>query len=400
MKILAAVGLVLVAGAIIVLQLSGWSQAEPKTVNLSSATRSADGPPAEANAGPAPIVTPPAFPRSQPTGTSRFTADVRQTTQFIWPALGPLSSYFGAYHQLGIDIALSHGEDSPIIASAHGIVEFAGGSSCCDYGLYVVLAHDGNRRTLYGHLSSIQVTEGEEVIQGQMLGLGGSTGVSDGKHLHFEIHEGDKLVDPLRYLPAAQRPTQLPSLRTDCSNDFVRIDPDSQLTMEFTEAVGYRPVSAHFDEDATAAGFAAGIEGQGGLTRRVSIIIPPAPSAKGFIRDASLTVTLTDGPDQRTLECALRLATMQTMANAPRVTRHPGGAVGTPTATPIRSKYPTPTPPPSKTPQVTSTTTVARQAQPAVAGTPKPGATAPKPVVTQPKPVATVKPPQQFPITR
>src|SRR5204862_3819349 len=117
---------------------------------------------------------------------------------------------------------------------------------------------------------------------------------------------------------------------------------------------------------------------------------PPAPSARGLIRDAVLSVTMSDGTNQRTIDCGMRLATMVTMANAPRVTSHPGSTPGTPTATPIRSKYPTPTPPVKAEP--------ATSAKPPAAGaaaTPRP-ATTPPPGATPPKPVATVKPAQQF----
>jgi hypothetical protein len=315
---------------------------------------------------------------------------VRQESEFLWPARGPLTSYFGPYHVLGIDIALDHSEDSPILAAAGGVVEFAGGSACCDYGLHVIVVHDGNRSTLYAHLSQIDVAEGDEVIQGQQLGLGGSTGVSDGKHLHFELRDGDTLVDPLRYLPASERSMQLPLLRNDCSAGFLRVDANSRVLIEFNEAAEFRPVSARFDGESESAGFTAGIEGQGGLTLRVAAAIPPAPSAKGLIRDANLSVTLSDGPNSRTVECGLRVATMVTLANAPRVTRHPGATLTTATPTPLRSKYPTPTPP------VKATATPAKPA----AGTASQRPSAPPPAATQPKTPPTVKPPQRFPLTQ
>lgn len=404
MKIFAAVGVLAISVVVIALQLSGWSQAEPQTVNLSSTTRSAVGPPSvsSASSSTAPPVTPPAIPSSQTSGTSRLMADVRQTSEFIWPARGPLSSYFGAYHVLGIDIALDNSEDSPIVAAATGTVEFAGGLACCDYGLYVVLNHEGNRSTLYGHFSKLEVVTGQEVLQGELLGYGGSTGVSDGKHFHFELHDGGTVVDPLRYLPAAERSTQPALLRTDCTSDFLRVDPDSKISFEFADASGFRPVSVRFDDDATDAGFAAGIEGIGGISHRVSVAVPPAPSAKGLIGDATLTVMLSDGPNLRTLECPMRLATMVTMANAPRITKHPGstsGPPGTPTATPIKSKYPTPTPPMKSGTPTPVTATASVSVSSSGASTSR-LATTPPPAPMQPKSAPTVKPPQQFPITR
>ena len=401
MKILAAVGVLVISVIVIALQLSGWSQSEPRTVNMSSTTRSTDGPIVESSGVTGPAVTGPTVTGTTPSASlqpagSRLIADVKQESEFIWPARGPLTSYFGAYHLLGIDIGLDNSEDSPIVASAAGVVDFSGGDACCEYGLHVIVNHEGGRSTLYGHLSRLDVNAGEEVTQGQQLGLGGTTGVSDGKHLHFELHDGDTLVDPLRFLPASERSTQLPTLKTDCTSDFVRIDPDSKILLEFNDGTGFRPVSARFDDESTAAGFSAGVEGVGGIARRISAAIPPASSAKGLIRDASLNIILSDGPSQRAVECNMRLATMVTMANAPRVTRHPGSSAvpGTPTATPIRSKYPTPTPPV----KAVSATPVKPSAAAGTASTPRP-ATTPQPVATT-KPIATVKPPQQFPITR
>jgi hypothetical protein len=397
MKVLAAVGVLVISVIVIALQLSGWSQAEPRTVNLSSTTRSVDGPVVDSSGVTPNLPATTANASLQPTAGSRFIADVRQESEFIWPARGPLTSYFGAYHLLGIDIGLDNSEDSPIVASAGGVVEFAGGAACCEYGLHVIVNHEGGRSTLYAHLSRLDVSTGDEVQQGQQLGLGGTTGVSDGKHLHFELHEGDTVVDPLRYLPASERTSQLPYFKNDCTSGYLRIDPDSKIWLEFTDAAGFRPISARFDDDATAAGFSAGIEGIGGITRRISAEVPAASSAKGLVRDANLTVTLSDGTSQVTIDCNMRLATMVTMANAPRVTKHPGSSAvpGTPTATPIRSKYPTPTPPVKAAPA-----TPARPATTAggVVSTPRP-ATTPQPVATT-KPIATVKPPQQFPIQR
>ena len=59
--------------------------------------------------------------------------------------------------------------------------------------------------TLYGHFSQITVAQGDRVEQGDVLGLGGATGNATGKHLHFEVHEDNQVVDPQRFLPAVQR---------------------------------------------------------------------------------------------------------------------------------------------------------------------------------------------------
>src|SRR4029079_4733685 len=91
-----------------------------------------------------------------------------------------------------------------------GTVEFAGGDACCEYGYYVVLWHPIGMTTLYAHLASMAVTEGQHVGQGDVIGIGGLTGKTDGPHLHFEMNRGDTLMDPLRFLP---RSPDLPGLQ-------------------------------------------------------------------------------------------------------------------------------------------------------------------------------------------
>jgi murein DD-endopeptidase MepM/ murein hydrolase activator NlpD len=125
----------------------------------------------------------------------------RSASGLIWPVSGPISSYFGPNHPLGIDIDLFNGRGSAIAASAGGVVTFAGGNSCCSYGLYVVIDHGNGIQTLYAHLSKIGVSVGQVVAQGQYIGNSGSTGYSTGEHLHYEVHVGGAVVNPLSYLP-------------------------------------------------------------------------------------------------------------------------------------------------------------------------------------------------------
>jgi len=80
-------------------------------------------------------------------------------------------------------------------------VTFAGGNTCCSYGLYVIVDHGNGYTTLYAHLSSISVTQGQRVLLGQLLGLGGRTGYATGNHLHFEVRYNDTILDPLKALP-------------------------------------------------------------------------------------------------------------------------------------------------------------------------------------------------------
>ena len=93
----------------------------------------------------------------------------------------------------GIDIAVPLG--TPVRASGGGQVSAAGYDP--DYGLFVLLRHASGYETMYGHLSRLIATEGDEVQAGQVIGLSGNSGRSTAPHLHFEIRHDDKSVDPL-----------------------------------------------------------------------------------------------------------------------------------------------------------------------------------------------------------
>jgi murein DD-endopeptidase MepM/ murein hydrolase activator NlpD len=123
---------------------------------------------------------------------------------FVWPVWGPISSYFGPGHPLGIDVDLYDDPNSPVGAAKAGIVTFAGGNACCSYGLYVIVEHGDGTSTLYAHLAQIAVVQGQVVNTGQLLGFTGATGYATGNHLHFEVRIGDIVVDPLIFLPPPQ----------------------------------------------------------------------------------------------------------------------------------------------------------------------------------------------------
>ncbi|HEX9506378.1 MAG TPA: peptidoglycan DD-metalloendopeptidase family protein, partial [Acidimicrobiia bacterium] len=125
---------------------------------------------------------------------------------FIRPVGGPISSPFGyrvdpvtgatAFHS-GVDFASSCG--TPIKAAGTGVVLEAGFNSG-GYGNMTLIKHGAGLSTLYGHQSSIIVTAGQSVTQGQVIGYVGSTGKSTGCHLHFEVRVNGNPVDPLGYL--------------------------------------------------------------------------------------------------------------------------------------------------------------------------------------------------------
>lgn len=127
--------------------------------------------------------------------------------EFIWPASGYISSYFGwrvisgvdDYHT-GIDITGGSFYGTPVVASNAGVVSMVRYNTT-GYGYYVMIDHGGGKQTLYAHNSSILVVEGQVVAQGETISLAGSTGWSTGPHLHFEIRINGSTVDPLTYLP-------------------------------------------------------------------------------------------------------------------------------------------------------------------------------------------------------
>jgi len=103
---------------------------------------------------------------------------------------------FSSIHS-GVDLAAPNG--TPVRAANSGAVIFAGWNNW-GYGYAVVLVH-GPFLTLYGHMSSVNVSCGQLVSVGQMVGAVGSTGNSSGPHLHFEIRNGNTASDPVATLP-------------------------------------------------------------------------------------------------------------------------------------------------------------------------------------------------------
>lgn len=122
------------------------------------------------------------------------------TGEYRWPVSGFISSRWGwrwgRFHH-GLDIAAPYGRS--IVASRGGKVVFSGWKG--GYGNTVVLSHSGGTTTLYGHASRLLVDYGQWVEAGQVIARVGSTGVSTGNHLHFEIRVDGSSVNPLSVLP-------------------------------------------------------------------------------------------------------------------------------------------------------------------------------------------------------
>ena len=151
---------------------------------------------------------------SQSNSVGQIPASAGHSTKyrFIWPEptaqisqrFGPSTFWFEppyggyAHFHTGLDLVAPFG--SQVLAADDGVVALVGSSSS-GYGNYVVIAHSGGLDTLYGHLATSLVKVGDQVTQGQPVGLEGSTGNSTGAHVHFELRINQKPVDPTPYLP-------------------------------------------------------------------------------------------------------------------------------------------------------------------------------------------------------
>jgi murein DD-endopeptidase MepM/ murein hydrolase activator NlpD len=127
------------------------------------------------------------------------------------PVSGPVTSRFGSrFHPIlgharmhrGVDLRASAG--SPIVAAAGGRVVAAGWRG--GYGRQVAIAHGDGIQTTYSHMSRIAARAGETVRQGQVIGYVGSSGLSTGPHLHYEVYKNGRAVNPLSVKFAGQPP--------------------------------------------------------------------------------------------------------------------------------------------------------------------------------------------------
>lgn len=127
-------------------------------------------------------------------------------TPSIWPSSGFLSSTFSLnrrhpiFHDVrphfGIDISARRG--NPIVATAGGTVVKSGWEN--GHGNMVEIDHGHGIRTTYSHAARVMVRSGQQVERGMTIALVGSTGFSIAPHVHYEVHENGRPVDPLKYI--------------------------------------------------------------------------------------------------------------------------------------------------------------------------------------------------------
>jgi lipoprotein NlpD len=145
---------------------------------------------------PAPAATP-ATPAAAPAATTATVAEY--DGRWVWPARGRLLRSYQASGRgkKGIDIGGHEGQ--PVKAAANGKVVYAG-SGLVGYGRLIIIKHNENLLSAYGHNSKLLVSEGDQVRAGQQIAEMGSSGTNR-TGLYFEVRKDGKPVDPLRYLP-------------------------------------------------------------------------------------------------------------------------------------------------------------------------------------------------------
>jgi len=131
--------------------------------------------------------------------------DIHLATPFGWPVAGTISSPFGyrnhpvheerKFHT-GVDLSVPSG--SEVKATADGIVSFAGSTE--NSGIVVVAEHGHGFSTAYAHNRKALVRVGQRIVRGEVIAMSGSTGVSTGPHVHYEIWRNGRPTDPVGFL--------------------------------------------------------------------------------------------------------------------------------------------------------------------------------------------------------
>lgn len=131
---------------------------------------------------------------------------------FVWPVEGPLSGSWGSQRilngeprapHLGVDVAAPAG--TPVVAPAGGVVRLAATGFVLTGGT-IILDHGYGLTTVYAHLETVKVKEGDAVRQGEEIGTVGATGRATGPHLHWGASVGGVPVDPSTLVPPMKKP--------------------------------------------------------------------------------------------------------------------------------------------------------------------------------------------------
>ena len=144
---------------------------------------------------------------SQNSGSSGGSSGNAGVGGYIWPTNSTryvtspygyrICPFHGKEYHNGADIGAPY--CSPVLAPKSGTVIQAGWNG--GYGISVMIDHHDGIVTLFGHMCDCNVSEGQQVVQGQVIGWCGSTGNSDGPHIHYTMYKNGAAIDPLPYLP-------------------------------------------------------------------------------------------------------------------------------------------------------------------------------------------------------
>jgi murein DD-endopeptidase MepM/ murein hydrolase activator NlpD len=159
-----------------------------------------------------------------------------QRSGLLAPVPGRVSSNYGmrrhpilGYRRMHRGLDFKAGQGTPIYAVTDGKVEFAGRNG--GHGNFIRLDHGNGLDTGYSHMSRIAVSRGQRVRRGQVIGYVGSTGLSTGPHLHYEMYRGGKTVDPssVRFVTRAQLTgSELAAFRAQLST-LQQVEPGAAL---------------------------------------------------------------------------------------------------------------------------------------------------------------------------
>jgi hypothetical protein len=268
---------------------------------------------------------------------------------FIWPAEGPITSFMSPEHPNGIDIGL---ENSPnnleVRAAAGGTVSEAGGTDEDALGISIVIDHGNGVTSTYGHLSELFVAEGDEVEIGDVIAIGGSTGISTGEHLHFEVRKDGETVDPLHVLPAEEADTL--AFDVDCVTTPFTLPAGAQALLDFTGVLAEDEKLA----GVTAAALSGGPAIEPTVEGRSHVLLGSAINFHGpdGLDSYDLEVTVESDGEERALGCAFAVeqrevpTTFYVRAFTPSDDVAIGEDAGLVVATEVPAPTPTPTPNP------------------------------------------------------
>jgi hypothetical protein len=266
---------------------------------------------------------------------------------FIWPADGPITSFMSPEHPNGIDIGLDDSPTLEVRAAAGGTVVEAGGSDDDALGISIVIDHGNGVTSVYGHLSELRVEAGDEVEIGDLIAIGGSTGISTGDHLHFEVRKDGETVDPLHVLPAEE--TDTVAFNVDCDADPFTLPSGVQALLDFSGMLQDGETLTAADAEALSGGppLEYALDGSTRLLLRSPINFHGPEGLDSY--ELALTV---NGDSGNLLNCAFAIeqrevpTTFYVRAFTPTDDPLLAGEAATPAATEVPQPTPTPTPNP------------------------------------------------------